>query len=114
MLDVILSTLKQLAPYIALVAVGVGIFMAYKYFTKKPEVALSPQDSLSSPEAQPLLSEQGQQVQQMQQEKEPQMEHRIIGGIQEGDECPECNEKLVVSPFSKIVCNTCKVVYGLL
>ncbi len=105
MLDVILSTLKQLAPYIALVAVGVGIFMAYKYFTKKPDAALSPQ---GSPETQPLLSG------QMPQEKEPQMEHRIIGGIQEGDECPECNEKLVVSPFSKIVCNTCKVVYGLL
>jgi len=111
MLDVILNTLKSLAPYIALVAVGVGIFMAYRYFTKKPDAALSPQ---GSPETQPLLSEQGQQVQQMQQEKEPQMEHRIIGGIQEGDECPECNEKLVVSPFSKIVCNTCKVVYGLL
>jgi hypothetical protein len=108
MLDVILSTLKQLAPYIALVAVGVGIFMAYRYFTKKPDAALSPQ---GSPEVQPLLSEQEQQVQQ---EKEPQMEHRIIGGIQEGDECPECNEKLVVSPFSKIVCNNCKVVYGLL
>ncbi len=105
MLDVILSTLKSLAPYIALVAVGVGIFMAYRYFTKKPEVALIPQ---VSPETQPLLSE------QVQQEKEPQMEHRIIGGIQEGDECPECNEKLVVSPFSKIICNTCKVVYGLL
>jgi hypothetical protein len=108
MLDVILSTLKSLAPYIALVAVGVGIFMAYRYFTKKPDAALS---SLGSPEMQPLLSE---QVQQVQQEKEPQMEHRIIGGIQEGDECPECNEKLVVSPFSKIVCNNCKVVYGLL
>lgn len=112
MLDVILSTLKQLAPYIALVAVGVGIFMAYRYFTKKPEVALSPQGSLSSPEMQPLLSEQVRPG--VQEEKEPQMEHRIIGGIQEGDECPECNEKLVVSPFSKIVCNTCKVVYGLL
>lgn len=112
MLDVILSTLKSLAPYIAIVAVGVGIFMAYRYFTKKPEVGLSPQASLGSPEAQPLLSEQVHQ--EVQQEKEPQMEHRIIGGIQEGDECPECNEKLVVSPFSKIVCNTCKVVYGLL
>lgn len=104
MFDVIISTLKSLAPYIAIVAVAAGIFMAYKYFTKKPDTAQQQQqDSLSPPENQPLLSV----------EKEPQMEHRIIGGIQEGDECPECNEKLVVNSFSKIVCNNCNVVYGL-
>lgn len=108
MFDVIISTLKSLAPYIAIVAVAAGIFMAYKYFTKKPDTGVQlagqqQQDSLSPPEMQPLLEK----------EKEPQMEHRIIGGIQEGDECPECNEKLVVSSFSKIVCNNCNVVYGL-
>ena len=58
--------------------------------------------------------QQHQQVQQMQQEKEPQMEHRIIGGIQEGDECPECNEKLVVSPFSKITSLTSKLILSFL
>ncbi len=103
MFDVILSTLKQFAPYIAVIVLVAGMYMAYKYFTKKPEGALSPQ------EGQPLLSDEPT----VKQEKEPKMEHRIIGGIQEGDECPECNEKLVISPFSKIVCNNCKVVYGL-
>ena len=108
MFDVIISTLKSLAPYIAAIAIVAGIFMAYKYFTKKSDVALTtqPESSLSPPEMKPLLAAENTV-------REPKMEHRIIGGIQEGDECPDCNEKLVISPFSKIVCNNCKVVYGL-
>lgn len=107
MFDVILSTLKGLAPYIAAIALVAGIFMAYKYFTKKPDASATIENTVASSVEEsskmtvPLLK------------SHVGYENRIIGGIQEGDECPECNQKLVAS-CSKIVCDTCKIIYGLI
>lgn len=108
MFDVIISTLKGLAPYIAAIALIGGIFMAYKYFTKKPDGAITTGDNVI---AAPVEYTKGNTTPVLQ--SHAGYENRIIGGIQEGDECPECNQKLVVSS-SKIVCDTCRIIYGLI
>jgi hypothetical protein len=101
MFDFLFSLVKQIAPYLAIIALGcIGYYVYKHYFATPPQSTLqgSQQTSLESPPPPQISSAKYQKM--------------LIQGIEVTDNCPECNAQLSYDERSNVVCHTCKIMYG--
>jgi hypothetical protein len=95
MFDAICGLLKQLAPYLAVVAViGIG------YYVYKQYIAPKKQEVIQSTVEQPKLP------------PPPPPNKMLIDGILVTDNCPECDSQLEYDTKQNIVCSKCNIMYG--
>jgi hypothetical protein len=102
MFDFLFSLVKQLAPYLAIIAVvGIGYYVYKHYFAKPAQSTLqssqSTVESLPSPQPPPLSVK---------------YQKMLIQGIEVTDHCPECNTQLSHDNLQNIVCDPCKTMYA--